>query len=251
VLKWLNLSENSWGSTPQPRAWATQFSGRLGSDKIPDELSAKDEQPMHPTRQKVVQLLKERGQASVKELADAVGLTQMAVRHHLNVLYGRNLVVASTVRRKSLPGRPQQLYSLTAAADQLFPENYFRLVDYLLLEVKATLGADGLEKLLRRVASKMTAEAPPIRPGQSSDERLGQVVNFLSDKGFTARWSREGKHCIIRVVTCPYRQVAQVHKEVCQLDAQVIRGLLDADLQQVTCIANGDGHCTFQFSQLS
>lgn len=205
---------------------------------------------MHPTRQKIVQLLKERGQATVKELADAVGLTQMAIRHHLNVLYGRNLVAASAVRRKSQPGRPQQLYSLTAAADQLFPENYYRLVDYLLHEVKATLGAAGLDQLLRRVASNMIAGAPPVHRGQSSDERLGQVVKFLSDKGFTAHWSREGKHCVIRVVACPYRQVAQVHKEMCRLDAQIIKSLLNADLQQVTCIADGDEHCTFQLSQL-
>ena len=42
--------------------------------------------PMQATREKIVELLKERGHATVEELADEVGLTQMAVRHHLNVL---------------------------------------------------------------------------------------------------------------------------------------------------------------------
>ena len=56
---------------------------------------------MQTTRQKIVELLRELGQATVEELADAVGLTQMAVRHHLNVLRGENLVATSSVRRKS------------------------------------------------------------------------------------------------------------------------------------------------------
>ncbi len=206
---------------------------------------------MQPTRQKIVELLRERGQATVEELADAVGLTQMAVRHHLNVLYGENLVTTSSVRRKGQPGRPQLIYTLTEAASALFPEDYYHLTNYLLDELEAALGPADLEDLFRRVANRMTAGAPPIRPDQSSEERLDQLAHFLGDKGFAARWETEGDDYIVRVLTCPYRQIAHEHDEVCRLDTQMIKDILNVDPVQVTCIANGDEHCTYRISQLT
>jgi predicted ArsR family transcriptional regulator len=205
---------------------------------------------MQPTRQKIVELLKERGRATVEELADAVGLTQMAVRHHLNVLQAENLVATSSVRRKSHPGRPQQLYALTEAANELFPEEYYHLADYLLGEVKASLGKAGLDELLRRIASRMAAEAPPMRPNQRLEEHLDRAVQFLGQKGFTARWEVAGdKTVFIRVLTCPYRQVAREHNEVCHLDMQIIKEMLNVDPVRLTCMANGDEYCTYRISQ--
>ena len=204
---------------------------------------------MQATRQKIVELLKECGQATVEELADDVGLTQMAVRHHLNVLCGENLVVASSVLRKNQRGRPQQLFTLTEAANDLFPEDYYQLADYLLQEVRATLGTAGLNELLGRIASKISAEAPSLRSDQSLEENLSQLAQFLSDKGFTARWGTQSDHYVVRVLTCPYRQVARDHREVCRLDRQIITDVLHADPVQTTCIANGDEHCTYHIRQ--
>lgn len=204
---------------------------------------------MQTTRQIIIELLKERGQATVEELAEGVGLTQMAVRHHLNVLYGENLVVTSSVRRKKQPGRPQQLYSLTETASKLFPEDYYHLAGYLLDEVKNTLGTDGLEKVLSRIADKMAAESPLLHAGQSSEERLDQLVQFLRDKSFAARWVKEGDDYVIRVLTCPYRQVARNHNQVCRLDMQIIKEMLNADPVLSSCIANGDEYCTYRVAQ--
>jgi predicted ArsR family transcriptional regulator len=201
---------------------------------------------MQATRQKIVELLKEHGQVTVAELADAVGLTQMAVRHHLNVLYGDKLVVTSSVRRKNQPGRPQQLYTLTEAANQLFPEDYYYLTNCLVDEIRATLGSDGLHKLLGRIATKMVAQVGAPRRNQSPQERLGQLAQLLSAHGFTARWEAMGDNYIVRLLTCPYRQVAREHAEVCHLDMQIINNMLDGKPVRETCIAYGDEHCTYR-----
>lgn len=211
--------------------------------------SCQGSSPMQPTRQKIVELLKERGQATVEELADAVGLTQMAVRHHLNVLHGEKLVVTSSVRRKNQPGRPQQLYTLTEAANQLFPEDYCHLASYLLDEIKSTLGMVGLEDLLGQIANRMAADVPPLRPGQPLEKRLGQLVQLLGDKGFPARWRTEGDDYVVRLLACPYRQVAGEHNEVCRLDMQIIQYMLNVNSVRATCIANGDEYCTYYVGQ--
>ena len=61
---------------------------------------------MHETRQRIIDFLKEKKQATVEELAAAIELTPMAVRYHLNVLQANNLIVAFAVRRQAGPGRP-------------------------------------------------------------------------------------------------------------------------------------------------
>ena len=204
---------------------------------------------MQPTRQKIVELLKEHGQASVEELAEAVGLSSMAVRHHLNVLCGENLVVTSSMRRKKHPGRPQQLYTLDESATDLFSEDYYHLAEYLLDEVKATLGTAGLDELLSRIAARMVAEAPPPDPSQSPEERLDQVVQLMDDKGFTTRWGGDSNDYVIRVLTCPYRQVARVHHEVCRLDKKIIKDMLSVEPVRLTCMAYGDENCTYRINR--
>jgi predicted ArsR family transcriptional regulator len=49
---------------------------------------------MHPTRQRIIEFLKEKEEATVEELAAEVGMTPMAVRYHLNVLQAGNLITA-------------------------------------------------------------------------------------------------------------------------------------------------------------
>ena len=98
---------------------------------------------MQATRQQIIEFLKEKGQATVEELAATVNLTPMAVRHHLNVLQAEDLITSAAIRRQSGPGRPSQVYQLTAAADGLFPVDYYGLTNYLLAELTHLLGQDG------------------------------------------------------------------------------------------------------------
>ncbi|MEJ2560969.1 MAG: hypothetical protein P8186_33070, partial [Anaerolineae bacterium] len=107
-----------------------------------------------------------------------------------------------------------------------------------------------LDELLRRIARRMAAEAPPMRPGQRREKHLDRAVQFLGQKGFTARWEiASDKSIFIRVLTCPYRQVAREHNEVCHLDMQIIKEMLNVDPVQLTCMANGDEYCTYRISQ--
>lgn len=204
---------------------------------------------MQATRQKIIQLLKECGQATVEELADDVGLTQMAVRHHLNVLQGENLVAKTSVQRQQRPGRPQQLYSLTDAAGRLFPEDYHRLAGYLLDEMKASLGTSELDKLFQGIANRLVDEAPSVRLGRAPDERLDDVVQYLGANGFVSQWQPEGDGYAIHVITCPYRKIARDHNEVCRLDHHIIGKMLGVEPVQVTCMAHGEDSCTYHISQ--
>lgn len=201
---------------------------------------------MHETRQRIIEFLKEKRQATVDELAAAIDLTPMAVRYHLNVLQADNLTAAFAVRRQSGPGRPQQVYQLTEAADELFPEDYRSLTDYLLDEVSQRLGKEGVGELFNNIANRLAGEAPPPKAGQPFEKRLDEVIAFLTEKGFAVCWETDGNGYVIHAHSCPYRRIAKEHSEICLLDKYVIGTMLNTVPSRIACLTNGDGHCTYR-----
>jgi predicted ArsR family transcriptional regulator len=204
---------------------------------------------MQATRQQIIEFLKEKGHATVEELAATVNLTPMAVRHHLNVLQAASLISSSTIRRHSGPGRPSQVYQLTQAADDLFPEDYFGLADYLLVELSHQLGQAGVSQIFNSIACRLAGEAPAPKENQTFEERLDEVIAFLSDKGFVVDWEAKENDYMIHAYSCPYRQVAKDHAEVCMLDKQIIGSMLNNTPTRIACLTTADDHCTYRISK--
>ena len=203
---------------------------------------------MHPTRQHIIEFLKEKEEATVEELAAEVDMTPMAVRYHLNVLQADNLITAPAVRHQSGPGRPQQIYHLTDAADELFPEDYYSLTNYLLDELNTQLGKKELADIFSNIAHRLAAEAPASKEGQTFEDRLDDVVVFLTKRGFVLDWEFNGNEYKINTHSCPYRQVVKDHRMICSLDKYVIGTMLGTAPVRVTCLAHGDEHCTYEVS---
>jgi predicted ArsR family transcriptional regulator len=204
---------------------------------------------MHPTRQRIIEFLKEKEEATVEELAAEVSMTPMAVRYHLNVLQAENLITAPAVRHQTGPGRPQQVYRLTAAADELFPEDYYSLTNYLLDELATQLDDKDLAGIFGNIARRLAAEAPQPGENQTFEDRLDDVVGFLTKKGFVVDWELSDAEYKINTHSCPYRQVVKDHSMICSLDQYVISTMLDAAPVRVTCFAHGDDHCTYEVTQ--
>ena len=203
---------------------------------------------MHATRQRIIEFLKEKEEATVDELAAEVTMTPMAVRYHLNVLQADNLIAAPAVRHQSGPGRPQQVYRLTEAADELFPEDYYSLTNYLLDELNVQLDKKELAQIFGNIAGRLADEAPLPQENQTLEERLDELIAFLSRKGFVVDWEADGDSYKIHTHSCPYRQVVKNHREICSLDQHVISTMLNITPTRVACFARGDEHCTYQIS---
>lgn len=200
---------------------------------------------MQSTRQEILEILKEEGQATVDDLAQRLELTPMTIRHHLNVLQAQNLVVTSKVRRLQKVGRPRLVYALTETADELFPQNYSDLARHLVSEVKATVGKEETQAIFRRVADRVAQEAPPPVQGQSFEERLIQVVDFLQEQGFLSRWQEVEQGFVITNVNCPYRRVSREHNEVCFMDTELITKLLGVKPKRMDSMRQGESSCSF------
>ncbi len=200
---------------------------------------------MQSTRQEILGILKAERQATVEDLAERLELTPMTIRHHLNVLQAQNLVEAAKVRRSQKVGRPRLVYTLTQAADELFPQGYGDLARYLVGVVKEKLGKEETEDIFRRVAARMIQEAPPIPDGLSFEERLGRMVDFMETQGFISRWEKTDEGYVLTNINCPYRRVTREHDEVCLMDTALIDQFLGIEPQRRSRMAKGDSSCSF------
>jgi predicted ArsR family transcriptional regulator len=200
---------------------------------------------MQSTRQEILEILKEDGQATVEDLAERLELTPMTIRHHLNVLQAQNLVVASKVRRSKKVGRPRLVYTLTEAAEDLFPHSYGELARHLVSEVKETMGEEEAEAILLRVADRIVREAPAPVPGQTFEDRLAQVVDFMEGRGFLSRYEETDQGFIMTNINCPYRHVSQEHEEVCLMDTEILTKLLGVTPQRMSSMREGEPACSF------
>ncbi len=203
---------------------------------------------MQASRWEILQRLKEQGEATVDELAQLLSLAPITIRHHLAILE-RDGLIANRRERGSV-GRPYYVYSLTQAAEELFPKKYHVLADRLLAEVKAIATEDQINAMFTRIAESISADYAANPQTGSLEERLAALVAALGEEGFLVQWTRMGDEYELREYSCPYYYVRQHHPEVCRLDLQVITNLLNVGVERKSCVINGDEFCTYRIKPL-
>ncbi len=205
---------------------------------------------MQVTRQRIIDILRTHGQATVDELAKEIGLTSMAVRHHLNVLQADDLITILRTKQHHRPGRPIQVYGLTTKARKLYPQQYLQLTDLLIEEIAATIGPKGVENIFAGIAERLAAEAPTPSDEVPANERLNALVDYLRQKGFVAEWQIENGHYTLCHFDCPYRQFAQNHPDVCLLDEKLIAAFVGSAPVRQLSIAHHDEMCKYVFTDI-
>jgi DeoR family transcriptional regulator, suf operon transcriptional repressor len=198
---------------------------------------------MHDTRLQVLEAIKTQRQATVETLAKAVGLTSISVRHHLTTLQADGLVKVEIERRGV--GRPRHLYSVTEEALRYFPNKYHVLADRLLDELKASLPPEAVVQIIDGLAANVAARYGAMPRKETLEGRLQHLVEVLGEEGFMAEVQQVGNKTVLTELNCPYVYVGQRHPEVCRIDSTLIKSVLGANVQQTSCVLNGDHHCSF------
>ena len=195
-------------------------------------------------RAAILRLLQKRGQASIKEMELALGVTATAVREQLSHLMAEGAIDAARVRGPA--GRPFYVYRLTDKAQELFPKDYGTLARLLLEESLALHGPAGYAQLLERVGARLAATFAGALDGQAMEDRLYGLATLLLTKGFENEVTRTADGFVLHASTCPYFAVVKDHREICEMEQQMLAQLLDADVALGPCML--DGHAACQFS---
>lgn len=198
---------------------------------------------MKSTRDRILQTLLRRPRTTINELAEAVGINPISVRHHLTNLQVEGLVDAEEERHGV--GRPRLVYFLTENGLERFPTRYLRLTTRLLTQMKESLPGPMVGELFREVATGLAEEHQEQLKGLGIEARLETVKELLAEEGFVVEWERRGNEYHIHEITCPYLQVGQSHPEVCTVDQTLISKMLSLPVNKVQCILSGASHCTY------
>ncbi|MFQ6101020.1 MAG: helix-turn-helix transcriptional regulator [Anaerolineae bacterium] len=201
---------------------------------------------MQATRERILNILKERHRATVDELSQELGLTPVTVRHHLEILRGEGLIAAPIVYHRKTPGRPQYAYTLTEKASAFFPKRYEHLVSLILREVRSRLSSpEEMDQMMRRIGEHIASQAVLLDKGDF-EARLAATVEFLDDLGYMARWERRGDDAyLLHIANCPYEGVATQDREICTIDLTLMTSLLGVSPQRTAWAAQGDDQCTY------
>jgi predicted ArsR family transcriptional regulator len=198
---------------------------------------------MNSTKDKILQTLLRRPKITINELAEAVGINPISVRHHLTNLQMEGLV-ASDEERHGV-GRPRLVYSLTEDGMEKFPTKYLRLTTRLLAQMKETMPGPVVSKLFNQIAEDLASEYSSQIQGMDMEERLDFVKELLAQEGFTVEWEKMGSDYQIHEISCPYYQIGIAHPEVCTVDQTLISKMLAVPANKIQCILSGGAQCTY------
>ena len=190
-----------------------------------------------------MQTLHRQPKRTINELAEAVGINPISVRHHLTNLQMEGLVAAEEERHGV--GRPRLVYFLTEVGLENFPTRYLRLTTRLLAQMKESMPEPVVRNLFNQIAEDLAREYEGQMKGLGMEERLDFVKTLLAEEGFTVEWEKKGKQYEIHEISCPYYQIGISHPEVCTVDQTLISKMLAVPAEKVQCILNGGTVCTY------
>ena len=196
------------------------------------------------SRGQIVALLR-RGPKTVEELAQALGLTDNAIRSHLSTLERDGLARQDGVRRGPGAGKPATLYEIRAEAEPLFSRAYAPVLGALVDELAEQFPAERREELMRSVGQRLAAEVgrPPAGDLQARVEAAAALLDSL---GGGAQVERKDGALVIRGCGgCPLSAATARRPEVCRAVEALLTEFVGAPVQE--CCDRGERpRCHFE-----
>lgn len=194
-------------------------------------------------RAAIVEELRRVGERTVAQLAELLGVSEVATRRHLGVLEEDGLVASHRVNQGR--GRPVARYWLTEDAQRLFPQRYDALAGEMLEFLADTQGREGLRAYLRW---RLEREVEGLRESVTAEglqERLEQLADALSDAGYEATVESDDEGFTLTQHNCAIFDIAKDHPEMCAYEAATFSKVLGQDVQlsRRQTLASGDTAC--------
>jgi predicted ArsR family transcriptional regulator len=206
------------------------------------------------TRNRVARSILDHGPSTATDLAGRLGLTQAAVRRHLDTLVSDDVVEAREQRvyGARTRGRPAKVFALTDCGRDAFDQSYDKLAADALRWIAEREGGD--EALVAFARARMAAQADTYRKAVEAaapEKRAEALAKALSADGYaaTARSAPVGEQLCQH--HCPVAHVAEQFPQLCEAETEIFSQLLGTHVQRLATIAHGDGVCTTFIPKIS
>lgn len=190
-------------------------------------------------RATIVRILKDEGEASAPELAERLGITDVAVRRHLSLLSDEGMLTERTVKQDR--GRPVTRYGLSERARELFPHRYTEMLGDLLEYMRDHRELSGF---LRWRQEREAAQYAHVVDADDVTDRLEQLVAALNDAGYEATLTEDTDGFQLTQTHCAVFDAAKDHPQICAHEAAMFRRVLgDVQVSRRETLAKGDAAC--------
>jgi predicted ArsR family transcriptional regulator len=200
------------------------------------------------TRDRVAQLLLERGAATAAELGAKLGLSPAAIRKHLDAMLAEDLVETREVRAQGPRGRgrPAKAFVLTAAARETFPHLYDGIATAALRWIAEHGGPQAVTAFAAAQVSTLEQRCHDAMSSAGDDPiaRAEALAAALTAEGYAANATSIASGGQLCQHHCPVAQVAAEFPQLCDAETEVISRLIGTHVQRLATIAHGDGVCT-------
>jgi predicted ArsR family transcriptional regulator len=199
---------------------------------------------------RLLHALKSAGPQTAAAIGGRLGVTAVAARQHLAKLLEDGLVAFED--RRAGVGRPERVWSLTAAGHARFPDSHAGLTLELLQAVQKVFGAEGLEQL---IAERERASLRLYRSQLQGEHELGGRVRALA-----ALRSREGYMAeaepmadggwLLRENHCPICAAATTCQGLCRSEMALFRAVLgpSVEIERIEHVLAGARRCAYRIT---
>ena len=201
-------------------------------------------------KRRVLERLKRVDAATVPELAAGLGLTEAAVRQHLEGLASHGLVERRG-RAGGGRGRPPDEWAVTALAAELFPDRHGDLTVELLAAIREAVGDDGLDAVVEARTARQLAAYRAVVPAPdagSLQSRLAALARQRSAEGYMAETQRDGDALLLVEHHCPVCSAATACTGLCRGELELFRAVLGPDVavERTQHLMAGDARCAYR-----
>lgn len=202
----------------------------------------------------MLRLISERGPLKTSAVVDDLGLTETAVRRHVDNLHAAGLIEPREVTGPRGRGRPARAWVVSPAGHRALVSDYDDLAGDALRFLADTVGEEAVAAFAaRRVADLEDRYAVRLAAaGSDPAARATALAEALSEEGFAASTRPVGDATTggqahgIQVCQghCPVQHVAAECPQFCDAETEAFSRLLGVHVQRLATLAHGDHVCT-------
>ena len=200
---------------------------------------------MDSRRESILAFLKTRGHATLGEVAAHLEVSKQGALRHLEALEADGLATVAHAEPHGR-GRPENVYQLTPAAGEHFPDGHRELAGDLV----AFLSEEQLKRFFERRAERLEAEYAPRLAGLDFEARVRELAKLATEHGHMAQVVElpEGG-LAIRHCNCPIQDVAARTGLPCHNEQEMYQRLLGASVSRSTWMAEAAPDCTYEVKE--
>jgi predicted ArsR family transcriptional regulator len=186
------------------------------------------------------------GPGTVQDIGTRLGVTATAIRLRLTRLQGFGFVVRQLVRKGR--GRPHYIYKVTEKGLRQLGDNYGDLALILWREMTRISDPIVRREVTDRVRDALVARFGHVE-GATIGERMRKLRDLLLDRGYDVELSQSGSLPVLRENNCPYQEIADQDRGICEMEQEVFQRVLGSDVKLATCCLDGHHCCEFSVSE--